>query len=502
MMNGSGKSDKPIVPKKGANKGGGEPRPAEHLEGRGLAKGNPGEQTRFWTQGQVDLHHALDRIREAARRDGKLRFTALWHHVYNVNRLRQAYLALKRSASAGVDEVTWHSYGEQLEAKLKDLSTRLQRGSYKARPVRRVHIPKADGRERPLGITALEDKIVQRATVEVLNAVYEEDFLGFSHGFRPGRSQHDALDAVSVALEQYPIHWVLDADIQGFFDTIDHEWLMRFLEHRIGDRRVLRHIKKWLNAGVLEDGAWRASEEGTPQGGVISPLLANIYLHYALDLWARKWRKVEASGKVVIVRYADDFIVGFQHKEDAERFHAALGERLEKFSLTLNAAKTRLIAFGRDADTNRRNGGGGKPETFNFLGFTHICSRTRNGCFCVLRITMAKKKRAKLAELARELRKRLHRPIRETGAWLQAVLRGHYQYYGVPRNIRALKAFRHHVLVQWRRTLRRRSQKKHRITWSYMDSLAEHWLPTPRIVHPYPDQRLRRVITQGRSPVR
>jgi group II intron reverse transcriptase/maturase len=490
-MNDDGKSDKPIVPEKGANKERGRPPSAERVEERGLAKGNSGEQTRFWTQGQVDLHHALDRIRAAARRDREERLTALWHHVYNVNRLRQAYFALERSASPGVDEVTWHTYGEAREENLNDLSTRLKRGSYKARPVKRVYIPKPDGRERPIGITALEDKIVQRATVEVLNAVYEEEFLGFSYGFRPGRSQHDALDAVTVGIEQRKISWVLDADIQGFFDTINHDWMMRFIEHRIADRRVHRHIKKWLNAGVLEDQTWRANEEGTPQGGVVSPLLANIYLHYALDLWVQSWRKNQSRGQVIIVRYADDFVVGFQYQDDAERFQSELRERLGKFNLSLNEEKTRLIEFGRFADTNRRGRGGGKPETFNFLGFTHICGKTRRGKYCVLRQTMAKKKRAKLADLTKELRRRMHHPIRETGPWLRTVLLGHYQYYGVPRNRRALSAFRYHVLMLWRRMLRRRSQKNNRITWKYMDRLAQRWLPLPRITHPYPNARLR-----------
>jgi len=487
----SGKSDKPIVPAKGANKEQGRPCPAERLEERGLAKGNTAEQTRFWTQGQTDLQHALDRIREVARRDQGERFTGLWHHIYSVNRLRQAYVALKRNAAPGVDEVTWHSYGETQEDNLKALSARLQRGAYRARPVKRVYIPKPDGRERPIGITALEDKIVQRATVEVLNAIYEEEFLGFSYGFRPGRSQHDALDAVTVAIEQRKISWVLDADIQGFFDTINHDWMMRFIEHRIADRRVHRHIKKWLNAGVLEDERVRTVEEGTPQGGVISPLLANIYLHYALDLWAHSWRKHKARGEVILVRYADDFIVGFQYKEDAERFHAELRERLKKFNLSLNEEKTRLIEFGRYADTNRRGRGEKKPETFNFLGFTHACGKTRRGKFCVMRTTMAKKKRAKLAALAVEMRRRMHHPIRETGAWLRAVLLGHYQYYGVPRNGRALSAFRYHVLMLWRRMLRRRSQKNNRITWSYMEKLAQQWLPPPRITHPYPHVRLK-----------
>ena len=490
-MNDSRKSDKPIVPEKHANKERGGPRSAEHVEERGLAEGNSGEQTRFWTQGQVDLQHALDRIREVARKDKDVKFTALWHHVYNVNRLRQAYRALKHDAAPGVDDVTWQSYGETLEENLKDLSLRLRRGSYKARPVKRIYIAKPDGRERPIGITALEDKIVQRATVEVLGAVYEEDFLGFSYGFRPGRSQHNALDAVTVGIEQRKISWVLDADIQGFFDKMDHDWVARFVEHRIADRRVQRHIKKWLNAGVLEDGAWRENEEGSPQGAVVSPLIANVYLHYALDQWVLQWRKRTARGDVIIVRYADDFVVGFQHKDEAERFHSELRERLAKFNLSLNEEKTRLLEFGRFADENRRGRGGGKPETFDFLGFTHICGKTRNGKFCVLRKTMAKKSRAKLADLTKEMRKRMHHPIRETGPWLRAVLLGHYQYYGVPRNGRALSAFRYHVIMLWRKTLKRRSQKNNRITWKYMERLADRWLPTPRITQPYPHMRLK-----------
>lgn len=500
-MSDGGKSDKPIVPKKRVNNGGGRPQPAERAEGRGLAKGKPEEQSRFWTQGQIDPQQALARIRKAAKEDKEQRFTALWHHVYNVNRLRLAYHALKREASPGVDGETWTSYGQALEENLTDLSGRLQRGAYRARPVKRVYIPKADGRQRPIGITALEDKIAQRATVEVLGAVYEEDFLGLSYGFRPGRSQHNALDAVTVAIEQRKVSWVLDADIRGFFDTMDHDWVMRFIEHRIADRRVQRHIKKWLKAGVLEDSAWRETQEGVPQGGSISPLLANLYLHYALDLWVQQWRGRHARGEVIIVRYADDFIVGFQYKDDAERFHAELRERLKKFNLELSEEKTRLIEFGRFAEANRDDRGEDKPETFNFLGFTHICGKTRQGKFCVLRKTMAKKVRAKLAALSIELRRRIHRPIAETGQWLHAVLAGHYQYYGVPRNIHALSAFRYHVIKLWRRMLRRRSDKKKRLTVARMQRIAERWLPTPKIVHPYPNQRLC-VTTQGKSPVR
>lgn len=489
-MHDDGKSDKPIVPAKDANKGGARPQPAECLEGRGLAKGNSGEQTRFWTQGQTDLPHALDRIREAAKEDKDQRFTALWHHVYNVNRLRQAFFSLKREAAPGVDGQTWHAYEAELEENLKDLSERLRRGAYRAQPVKRVYIPKGDGRLRPIGITALEDKIAQRATTEVLSAIYEVDFKGFSYGFRPGRSQHNALDAVTVGIENRKINWVLDADIRGFFDTMDHEWVMRFIAHRIADRRVQRHVKKWLNAGVLEDGAWRASDEGVPQGGSLSPLLSNVYLHYALDLWVDWWRRTEAHGEVIIVRYADDFIVGFQHKGDAEKFTRALSARLDKFNLELSAEKTRLIEFGRFAAERRAKRGEGKPETFNFLGFTHICSKTRQGRFCVLRKTMTKKVRAKLKALKEELRRRLHGRVADTGRWLGAVLAGYYQYYGVPRNYPSLKAFRREVIDLWRRALRRRSDKKQKITWDRMYDLADRWLPKPRIVHPYPNQRL------------
>lgn len=503
-MNGGGKSDKPVVPGKDANKGDhatGGVRPAERLEERGLTKGNSGEQTKFWTQGRVDLNDALDRIRKAAKEDKDGRFTALWHHVYNVNRLRQAYEALKRDAAAGVDGETWVSYGGDLEANLNDLSGRLQRGAYRPQPVKRVYIPKADGRQRPIGITTLEDKIVQRATVEVLNAVYETDFRGISYGFRPGRSQHDALDAVTVAIEQRKVSWVLDADIRGFFDTIDHSRMLEFIGHRIADRRVQRHIKKWLHAGVLEDGMVRTVEEGVPQGGSISPLLANIYLHYALDQWVLWWREKRARGEVIVVRYADDFIIGFQYQDDAKRMHAELKERLAKFNLELSEEKTRLIEFGRFAESNRGERGQGKPETFSFLGFVHICGKRRDGKFCVLRKTKAKKMAAKLKELSAELRRRINHRISQVGQWLGSVLAGHYAYYGVPRNIKSLNAFRREVIRRWRQALRRRSDKKGRVTWERMRQLADRWLPSPRIVHPYPNQRLR-VSTQGRSPVR
>ena len=366
------------------------------MEGRELAKGNSPDGHDDRTQSRVQSSDGIERVRQAARRDRKQRFTALLHHVYDVDRLRAAYLALKRDAAAGVDGETWRHYGEALEANLRDLAARVKRGAYRASPVRRAYIPKADGRQRPLGVPTLEDKIVQRAVVEVLNAIYEPDFLGFSYGFRPGRSPHHALDALTVGIETKKVNWVLDADIRGFFDTLNHEWLIRFLEHRVADRRVVRLIQKWLSAGVLEDGQRTRSEVGTVQGGSISPLLANIYLHYVFDLWVQRWRRTQARGDVVVVRFADDFVVGFEHREEAERFLAELRERFARFGLALHPDKTRLIEFGRYADRNRRGRGDGKPETFNFLGFTHSCGKTRKGRFTVLRQTMRQRWQAKL----------------------------------------------------------------------------------------------------------
>lgn len=436
------------------------------------------------------MQSALARIRQVAESDKEVRFTTLWHHVYRVEHLREVYFHLKPKAAAGIDEVTWKDYGENLEANLQDLSGRLRRGAYKAKAVRRVNIPKGDGRSRPIGVPTLEDKIVQRVTAAVLNQVYEPEFLGFSYGFRPGRGQHNALDALSVGITQRKVNWVLDADIQGFFDTLDHEWLMKFVAHRVTDPRVHRHIKKWLNAGVMEDGAWRKCEEGVPQGGSISPLLANIYLHYVLDLWTAHWRAHQAKGDLIIVRYADDFVVGFQHRWEAERFNHELKERLQKFGLTLHPEKTRLIEFGRFAANNRERRGQGKPETFDFLGFTHYWGNTRKGKQTLKRKTQAKKRTEKLREVYAELRRRMHWKIPRVGKWLGSVLQGHYQYYGVPHNYRGLQAMRRAIEWLWLKVLKRRSDKD-RSDWGRIQRLSRRWLPRPYIHHPYPDQRLR-----------
>jgi RNA-directed DNA polymerase len=486
-MNEYGKSDRPVVPVKSPNNAG--PPAAEGMEGSGLAKGNLRQQNAPRTPSRDGALSALERVRHTAKRERKTRFTALLHHIYDIDRLRAAYLALKRDAAPGVDGETWRHYGESLEEHLHDLSERLKRGAYRAKPVRRVYISKEDGRQRPLGVPALEDKIVQRATVEVLNAIYEADFLGFSYGFRPGRSQHHALDALYVGLLTKKVNWVLDVDIRGFFDAIDHGWLVQFVEHRIADRRVVRLIQKWLNAGVLEEGKRTRVAEGTPQGGSASPLLANVYLHYVFDLWVQAWRQKHAHGDVIVVRFADDMVVGFQVKSDAERFSVELAERVRKFHLELHPEKTRLLAFGPSAADDRHRLGLGKPETFNFLGFTHICGKKRsNGRFTVLRQTIRKRLQAKLSAVKAELRRRMHDPIPAVGTWLRSVVGGHVRYYGVPMNGPALLLFRFQVGRLWHRTLSRRSQNG-RVHWNRMRRLIDRWLPPARVCHPYPLRR-------------
>ena len=467
------------------NQDGWKPEPVEE---RGPTKGNARQEAANRAQSRGSASIGLERVRQAARRDGSERFTSLLHHV-DVDLLRDAYYAMKRQAAVGVDGVTWQQYGEGLEDRLADLHTRVHRGTYRAQPSRRTYIPKGDGRQRPLGIASLEDKVVQQAVRWVLEAIYEQDFLGFSYGFRPGRSQHDALDALTVGLERRKVNWVLDADIQGFFDEMDHDWMLTFLEHRIGDRRVLRLIRKWLRAGVSEDGEWSRTTKGTPQGAVISPLLANVYLHYALDQWVDQWRRQGATGDVVVVRYADDFVVGFQHRSEAERFRSTLAPRLERFGLTLHPEKTRMIEFGRYAAERRSRRGEGKPETFDFLGFTHRCGKNgKTGYFVVERETVKKRLRAKLKEIRERLRKAMHVPVTEVGRWLRSVVQGYYNYHAVPGNLRRLRAFHTEVERTWLWVLRRRGQK-HRLSWNRYRTLCRRWIPRPQILHPFPRVR-------------
>jgi group II intron reverse transcriptase/maturase len=494
MMHGHEKSDLVIVAAKPANKA---EKPAaeasagasaaEPVERRAGTKGNAGQQSTGRAQNRISVEQALERIRKVARERKKERFTALFHHI-SIDLLEEAFDELKEDAAPGVDRLTWKDYEADLERKLEDLHDRVHRGAYRALPSRRVYIPKPDGRQRPLAVAALEDKIVQRAVVALLNAIYEEDFLGFSYGFRPGRGTHDALDALCVGIHSRKVSWIVDADIRSFFDTVSQDWLIRFVEHRIGDPRIIRLIRKWLKAGVLEGGIVTVSDRGTGQGAVISPLLANIYLHYGLDLWAERWRRREATGDMIIVRYADDFIVGFQHESDARRFLEEMRARLQKFALSLHSEKTRLIEFGRFAAERRERRGLGKPETFNFLGFTFICGKTRAGKFQIKRKTRADRMRAKLKMIKQELWRRMHQPIPKQGKWLWYVVQGYFNYHAVPTNARALVVFRHHVTDLWRRTLRRRSQKA-RITWAQMTELADYWLPKPKVLHPWPSDR-------------
>jgi RNA-directed DNA polymerase len=485
MMHEPKKSDPLVVATKSANKVDGPT--AESMERRGGTKGNAGQRATRRTQSRESVSFGLDHVRQAAQANRKCRFTALLHHI-TVDLLRLSYHWLKRDAAPGVDGVTWLAYGEHLEANLVDLCARVHRGAYRAQPSRRRYIPKPDGRKRPLGIVALEDKVVQRAVVEVLNAIFEPDFLGFSYGFRPGRSQHDALDALAYGIKTTAVNWILDADIQAFFDTVDHEWLMRFVEHRVGDRRMLRLIRKWLKAGVMEDGVVTMTGGGTPQGAVISPILANVYLHFVFDLWAHRWRRRQAQGNVIIVRYADDVIVGFQHEAEAQTFLVELRERVAKFSLSLHPDKTRLIEFGRFAAKSRRRRGMGKPETFSFLGFVHICGFNRAGRFLLVRKSRRDRMRNTLRAVKDQLRRRLHESIPAQGAWLGRVVRGYFAYHAVPTNVAALKAFRYYVTRLWHRALRRRSQRD-RTSWEKTTRLVSQWLPPIRVLHPWPDER-------------
>jgi RNA-directed DNA polymerase len=481
-----GESDGRTVPTKCPNKG--EQAPAEGMEGRRPTKENTGQATPPRTRSRTSELSALRGVREVARRDKRTRFSALLHHV-TTELLRDSYYALKRDAAPGVDGVTWQEYETDLDEKLADLHRCVHRGTYRAQPSKRAYIPKGDGRQRPLGIAALEDKIVQHAVATVLNQIYEEDFQGFSYGFRPGRSQHQALDALWVGIMRKRVNWILDADIRDFFGSLSHEWMVKFIEHRVADRRILRLIRKWLRAGVSEEGEWSKTEVGVPQGSVVSPLLSNIYLHYGFDLWVRHWREHHAAGDVIVVRYADDAVLGFEHRADAERFLAEWKDRVRKFGLELHPDKTRLIEFGRQAAKHRKQRGEGKPEVFNFLGLTHMCGKTRKtGRFIVKRKTIPKRLSAKLSELKGELRRRWHEPVAEVGAWLRSVVQGYFNYHAVPGNMDSLNSFRAQVIWRWYRALRRRSQRD-RMNWERFWPVVDRWIPSAKILHPHPNLR-------------
>lgn len=492
------KSDEAVVPVKPSNKG--DASLAETVEGRASPEGNSDQTAAVRTQRRAAASNGLMAVRRAAQQGKDVRFTALLHHI-TVDLLEQSYFALKRGSAPGIDGVTWQAYGERLNESLLELHNRIHRGNYRATPARRTMIPKADGSQRPLSILCLEDKLVQQAVVYVLEAIYEPEFLGFSYGFRPGRSQHDALDALSTGIYRKRVNWVLDADIRGFFDAMSHDWILRFLQHRIADKRLLRLISKWLKVGTLHDGRHELSERGTPQGAVVSPLLANVYLHYVFDLWANVWRRKKALGDVVIVRYADDVVVGFEREHEAKAFLGDLKERLKTFELTLHPDKTRLIQFGRWAINNRKQEGLGKPETFDFLGFTHFCTRSRkNGSFVIGRQTIKKRMRARLQLIKLELRRRMHDSISETGLWLHRVLQGHVNYFAVSGNDRSLWQFYHRVCWYWLKALRRRSQKAF-MNWSQFVRLTKRFFPPIRLLHPHPLVRFD-ARTRRRSPVR
>jgi group II intron reverse transcriptase/maturase len=493
-MHVTGESHSSIIPKKPANKGG-VPTPAESVEERGLTKENTEQLLLDRTQSRetdgkpfVARSHGLLGVREAARKDRRLKFTSLLHHI-TPKLLRGSFFELRKQAAPGIDGETWRDYAIDFERRIEDLHGRIHRGAYRAKPSKRTYIPKPDGRVRPLGIAALEDKIVQQAARTVVECIYEQDFLGFSYGFRPGRGCHQALDALFVGITKRKVNWIIDADIRGFFDNISHDWLMKFLEHRIADRRMLRLLKKWLRAGVSQDGEWSPTKVGTPQGAVISPLYANVFLHYVLDLWIHDWRTRQAKGEVIIVRYADDFVIGFREESDARKCLAALGDRLAKFGLELHSEKTRLIEFGRYAEARRAKRGDGPPETFDFLGFTHISGKTRRGDFTIHRKTSRKKFQAKLTELKETISRRRHDDLATVGEWLHSVFRGWCQYYAVPGNYTRLRQFRDAIQGLWLRTLRRRSQRGRRLTWEKFSKLSKRWLPTPTILHPYPNVR-------------
>ena len=479
------KSDPVVVAVKPVNNA--EKSATELVEPRTGTKRNADQQSTRRAQDRGSVSQALERVRKAARQRKTEKFTSLLHHI-NPGMLRAAFHAIRRDAAPGVDGETWTIYEQDVDRRIDDLNSKIHRGAYRALPSRRSYIPKEDGSKRPLAITALEDKIVQRATAAVLSAIHEEDFLGFSYGFRPGRSQHDALDALIVGINSRKVNFILDADIRSFFTEVSQEWVVRFLEHRIGDKRIIRLVQKWLQAGVLENGVVTVEERGTGQGSVISPLLANIYLHYVFDLWAERWRRREATGDMIIVRYADDIVLGFQHETDARRFWDAMRARLQEFALSLHPDKTRLIEFGRHAAANRKRRGLGKPETFKFLGFVLICGKSRRGTFLVMRKTRRDRMNATLRDIKEELQRRRHQPIPETGTWLAQVVSGYFGYHAVPTNTEAISAFRYHVINLWQRQLGRRSQRA-RVVWDRMNMLVDEFIPKARVRHPWPSVR-------------
>lgn len=489
-MNANGKSDDSIVPLNPANNGDAES-PAESAEERGSARRNTDQSNLDRTQ-RPDRRrsHGLLGVREAAARSRRLKFTNLLHHI-TVDLLKTSFYKLKKSAAVGIDGVSWREYERDLDERILHLHGRIHRGAFRALPSKRVYIEKADGRQRPLGIPSIEDKIVQHAVRTTLQCIYEVDFVGFSYGFRPDRSQHQALDALYVAITEKRVNWILDADIEGFFDNIDRDWLVKFIEHRVGDNRLIRLILKWLKAGIMEDADWSDTGKGTPQGAVLSPLLANVFLHYVFDLWIDQWRKRHSRGDVVVVRYADDFVIGFERETDARACLESLVKRFEEFGLRLHPKKTRMIEFGRGSAARREREGRGKCETFDFLGFTHVCGKTRRAKrFSLKRITMAPRLRRTVAEIKIHLERRRHDPVGQTGRWLTSVVRGWQRYYAVPDNYTRLEQFDKAITKLWRRQLQRRSQRgKTRWTWPRMQRLVTKYLPRPRILHPRPNIR-------------
>ena len=434
------------------------------------------------------MYTEINRIAELAKEDPKRQLHSI-AHLITVAKLKEAFRNLRKDASAGIDGVTYEQYETNVEENVRQLHKRLKEGKYQAQPLRRVYIPKEDGKQRPISIPTLEDKVAQKAVVDLLNAIYEQDFLDCSYGFRPKRSAHQALQALWVQTTKVAGGWVIEVDARKFFDTMDHGWMMRFLEHRIGDRRIHRLMRKWLRAGVSEDGTWTKTEVGTPQGAVISPLLANVYLHYVFDLWVRRWRRRSATGDMMVVRYADDIVLGFEYRADAERFLDEWRDRMRSFGLDLHPDKTRLIEFGRHAARNRKQRGERKPETFDFLGFTHLCGKTsKRGHFMVLRKTVGKRIRAKLQQIKQLLLARKHDPVQQTGEWLRTVVQGYFNYHAVPGNGRRMGKFREQVARYWRLALRRRSQKS-RMTWDRFRPLAQRWIPVQRVLHPFPRER-------------